>query len=85
MTKGEYFVNGKRLTAFSHEEEIYAHTAPYVPFNLQAKLISEGAVYSKTNTPFAEHVVVDGRLGTGENPNSGVVLGEAIVTMYQQK
>jgi putative intracellular protease/amidase len=39
-----------------------------VPFNLEEELKKLGAEYSKANKPFDDHVIEDGRLITGQNP-----------------
>lgn len=49
-----------------------------VPFDLEAALREEGALYEATD-PWQSKLVVDGRLITGQNPQSGTVVGEALV------
>jgi putative intracellular protease/amidase len=74
---GAPLVQGKRLTAFSTaEEDGYAQDD--VPFDLETALREEGALFEATD-PWQPQVVVDGRLITGQNPQSGTVVGEALV------
>jgi putative intracellular protease/amidase len=69
-------VKGPRLTAFSAaEEDGYAQDD--VPFDLEAALRAEGAIYEATD-PWQSRFVVDGRLITGQNPQSGAAVGEAL-------
>ena len=67
--KGQPFVKGKKLTAFSNTEEESAGMAKYLPFLLETKLLSLGAVYTK-GTDYVKHVVEDGNIITGQNPAS---------------
>lgn len=73
---GSPLVRGRKLTCFSDaEEDGYADKD--VPFDLEAALREEGALYESTE-PWNPHLVVDGRLITGQNPQSGSVIGEAL-------
>jgi putative intracellular protease/amidase len=47
-------------------------------------LKSRGAKYSKAAEKFGAHVVVSGRLLTGQNPASAAPLGEALVKALKQ-
>ena len=69
-------VRGRKLTSFSSaEEDGYADDD--VPFDLETALRDEGALYEATE-PWQPKLVVDGRLITGQNPQSGAVVGEAL-------
>jgi putative intracellular protease/amidase len=76
---GEYLVKGKDLTGFSWTEEGLAKRDKAVPYNLEDELKNRGAKYGKGTLPFVSHVVVDGRLITGQNPASAAAVGEALV------
>jgi putative intracellular protease/amidase len=77
LDDGTPLVRGRKLTAFSSaEEDGYAQDD--VPFDLEGALRGEGAIYEAT-TPWQSKLVVDGRLITGQNPQSGTVVGEALV------
>jgi putative intracellular protease/amidase len=73
---GEPLVRGRKLTGFSDAEE-NGYADKDVPFDLEAALKEEGALYESTE-PWHPHLVVDGRLITGQNPQSGSVIGEAL-------
>jgi putative intracellular protease/amidase len=73
---GVPLVRGRTLTSFSKaEEDGYARDD--VPFDLETALREEGAVFEATD-PWQPKTVVDGRLITGQNPQSGTVIGEAL-------
>lgn len=74
---GSFFVTGKRITGFTNEEEKAVHLADRVPFLLESKLIKEGALFYETPI-FTSHVVVDGNLITGQNPQSSLEIAETI-------
>lgn len=76
---GDYLIKGKKLTAFSWEEEELADRADAVPFSLEDELKKRGARYEKAVQPFAVHVVEDGRLITGQNPSSARPVAEAVI------
>ncbi|SEK97498.1 Putative intracellular protease/amidase [Roseateles sp. YR242] len=82
LEDGTPLVRGRRLTAFSNaEEEHYAKAD--VPFSLEDALRAEGADHVSTD-PWQPHVVVDGRLMTGQNPASGGALAKEIVAALRQ-
>ncbi len=74
---GKPFIQGKKLTAFSKMEE-YDYAREDVPYELEDALRAEGADYSSVEN-WQPHVVVDGRLITGQNPASAGQLGEALL------
>jgi len=69
LSDDTYFVSGKQVTAFTNEEEDLADRTQYMPFMLEDALIARGGSFSRGEN-WAEHVVVDGRFITGQNPNS---------------
>jgi putative intracellular protease/amidase len=83
LSDGSYLVAGKRLAAFTDEEEHAVHRAEIVPFLLASALSSRGAIHIDTPT-FQPNVVVDGRLVTGQNPASAWGVGEAIARLLKK-
>lgn len=82
LDDGAPLVRGRKLTSFSTaEEDGYARED--VPFDLEGALREEGALYSATG-PWQPKLVVDGRLITGQNPQSGTLVGEALVEALKQ-
>lgn len=68
LNDGSSLVAGRNVSSFTTSEEV-GHSADDVPFFLDAALTKEGAHHSQA-PPFQPHVVVDGRLITGQNPAS---------------
>jgi len=82
LDDGAPLVRGRKLTSFSTAEEI-GYADEDVPFDLQTALREEGALYEATD-PWHPKAVVDGRLITGQNPQSGTLVGEALVDALKQ-
>lgn len=78
---GSLLVAGKRLTGFAWAEEVLAGVAGKVPYNAEAEMRRRGARYDKALLPYLPHVVVDGRLVTGQNPFSAKATAKAILAM----
>lgn len=83
LSNGQYLVDGKKLNAFTNEEEIAAKLETVVPFLLESKLIERGAQFEKAGL-WQEKVVVDGRLVTGQNPASARKVGAETLKVLQQ-
>ena len=62
-------VAGKRVNAFTDEEEKTTGLYDIVPFHLEEELRALGAKFESSGKQQA-HVTVDGRLVTGQNPAS---------------
>lgn len=77
LKNGDRLIKGKKLTSFSNEEEKLNGTVPVVPFLLQTALDKDGAIYS-CEKPWSDYVVTDGRLVTGQNPQSALTLGKTV-------
>ncbi|MBD5640886.1 MAG: type 1 glutamine amidotransferase domain-containing protein [Desulfovibrio sp.] len=80
LKDGKRLIDGRKLTSFSNAEENLAGTASVVPFLLQTALEKDGAIYS-CEKPWSDYVVVDGRLVTGQNPQSALSLGKTLRKM----
>lgn len=80
LQDGTYLVSGKKVNAFTNEEEVAAGVAAIVPFMLENKLTERGARFEKSGL-WQPHVTVDGRLITGQNPQSATGVGEAIAAL----
>lgn len=78
LENGHYLIEGKKLDSFTNDEEKAHGTAKVVPFMLETALVEEGATFD--NGPmWSDHVVVDGRLITGQNPFSALSLGKKLL------
>lgn len=84
LNDGSYLIAGKRLDSFTNEEERLNGTANVVPFLLQSELEKRGCIYD-TMAPWSDHVVVDSRLVTGQNPQSALSLGKTLLKLLNPK
>jgi putative intracellular protease/amidase len=84
LSDGNYLISGKKIAAFTNDEEADIEQTEILPFLLQDKLIERGAhhVYGKS---WAENVVVDGRLITGQNPASAKKVATKIIEHFESK
>ncbi|MFF4648589.1 type 1 glutamine amidotransferase domain-containing protein [Streptomyces sp. NPDC001380] len=83
LSDGSPLVAGRRLAAFTNAEEAAVGLTDVVPFHLQTRLEELGAEHSAAEN-FAAHVVVDGRLVTGQNPASATGVGEALAEVLDR-
>ncbi len=79
---GKPLVFGRRVTGFTDTEEDAAGLTDVVPFLVEDMLVANGGVYSK-GADWASHVVVDGKLVTGQNPASSKDAAKALLKMLQ--
>lgn len=80
LDSGKLLIDGKNLDCFTNREEELNGTANVVPFMLQTALSDKGAKVD-TAPPWSDHVVVDGRLVTGQNPQSALSLGKKLLEL----
>ncbi len=83
LSDGSLLVAGKGCAAFCNEEEAAAGLVSFLPERDGGKscediLLARGSKYSKGGD-WGSHVVVDGRIITGQNPASAAGVGAAIV------
>ncbi len=83
LSDGVLLVAGRRVTGFSWVEEVLAGVARKVPYNAEAKMKQRGAHYEKAWLPFIPKVVVDGRLVTGQNPQSAKATAEQVAVLLR--
>lgn len=77
--QGRSPVRGRRMTAFSNLEERLNPYSWKASWLLQDRLEEVGVEYEKAALPMRPHVVVDGTLYTGQNPQSSQPLAERLV------
>ncbi|WP_372696798.1 type 1 glutamine amidotransferase domain-containing protein [Arthrobacter sp. JSM 101049] len=85
LANGLRLVEGRKVAAFTNDEEIAAGKDKVIPFYLADRLEEQGATHVSADV-FEEKVVVDERLVTGQNPASAAgvakemekILAEAI-------
>ncbi|MFK7049094.1 MULTISPECIES: type 1 glutamine amidotransferase domain-containing protein [Flavobacterium] len=83
LNNGKYLVDGKKINAFTNEEESAIKLENVVPFSLETKLIERGAKFEKSGL-WQSHVTVDQRVVTGQNPQSAHGVGEAVLKELQK-
>lgn len=71
---------GKQMTGLSNREELFNRFARKAPWLLEDKLKELGVRYSKGKVPLRPHIVVDGNLYTGQNPQSSEKLAERVIS-----
>lgn len=76
-------IDGKQVAAFSNAEEEALQLNKVVPFSLQDELIINGAKYIE-QPAWSANVVTDGRLITGQNPQSAAGVGNAVCDLLQE-
>ncbi len=77
LSDGSYLVDGKRISAFTDSEERAVKLDSVVPFLLASELSERGARHQPA-PDWSCQVVVDGRLVTGQNPQSAAEVGKAL-------
>ncbi|MES1954933.1 type 1 glutamine amidotransferase domain-containing protein [Salinisphaera hydrothermalis] len=77
LSDGSYLVSDKKLSAFTDSEEHAVGLENVVPFLLASRLSERGAHHEAADD-WNEKVTVDGRLVTGQNPQSATKVGEAL-------
>ena len=80
LSNGKYLVDGKNLTAFTDAEEAEVQATDIVPFLLETELKNHGANHIAAAN-WSNHVEVDGRLVTGQNPASAAGVGAEVVKL----
>lgn len=81
LSDGRYLIEGKRINSFTDSEEREVKKDFLVPFLLEAKIRDRGGVF-EGGSNWSDQVVVDGRLLTGQNPQSASRLGKSIVKQW---
>ena len=82
---GSKLIDGARVTGYSDFEELVAGDRKFVPYSLQAALSERGATFEKAFLPFGPHVLIDGRVITGQNPRSASRVGESLARLMAHR
>lgn len=81
--EGQFLVHDRNVTGFSNAEEAAVGLTDVVPFLVEDMLKDHGASYT-SGDDWQPHIVVDGRLITGQNPASSVGVADAVIRQLQQ-
>jgi putative intracellular protease/amidase len=83
LPDGTPLVRGRKLTAFTDDEERAVALDQRMPFLLESRLRELGAQFEPAPN-WQEHVVVDGKLVTGQNPQSSAAAAEAVIKLLER-
>ena len=79
---GTPLVQGRKVTGFANTEEEAVQLTKIVPFLVENELVAKGGQYSK-GADWQPHVVIDGKLITGQNPASSAPTALAVLRQLQ--
>lgn len=82
LSNGEPLVKGKTITSFTDEEEIETTLDRYMPFFLETRLREQGGNFVK-HPNWSNHAEVDGKLVTGQNPQSTVSVAKEVINLIK--
>ncbi|MET0424722.1 MAG: type 1 glutamine amidotransferase domain-containing protein, partial [Actinoplanes sp.] len=71
-------VTGRNVTGFSNAEETQAGLAAKAPWLIEDRLVALGAAFT-AGEPWKSHVIVDGKLITGQNPSSSAEVADELL------
>lgn len=77
---GTPLVNDKVVTGFKDSEEVAVGLQDIVPFMLESKLKEKGGKY-ESGDDWSSKVCVDGKLVTGQNPQSSEACAAAVISL----
>jgi putative intracellular protease/amidase len=79
---GKWLFDGRRVTGFTNAEEQQVGLADKAPWLLEDRLKAAGGSFEHSGSPWAERVIVDGNLYTGQNPASSRPLAQTLVEAF---
>lgn len=83
LSSGEPLLKGQTVTSFTDAEEAAVNLVEQMPFLLETELKKNGATFTSADN-FKPHVVVSGRLVTGQNPASATPMAEKLVEVIKK-
>jgi putative intracellular protease/amidase len=83
LSSGVSLVKGRNVTMFTNEEEHAVELASLMPFMLETKLRELGANVV-AGTMWQDHTIVDGKLVTGQNPQSSSSVANSVVKLLAE-
>lgn len=81
---GGFAFDGRRLAVFTDEEERAGGLGDRTPFWVEGRLRELGALI-ESGAPWSSTVVVDGRLVSGQNPQSSVATAERLLAVLAER
>lgn len=83
LRDGTPVVKGRKVTAFTDDEERAVELDRHMPFLLETRLRELGAVFVPAAN-WQDNVVVDGKLVTGQNPQSSASAAWAVIELLEE-
>ncbi len=83
LKDGTAVVRGRKVTAFTDNEERAVELDRHMPFLLETRLRELGAQFVPAEN-WKDHVVVDGTLVTGQNPQSSGSAAKAVIELLSK-
>jgi putative intracellular protease/amidase len=80
LGNGEPLVRGRKLTAFTDDEERAVALDGLMPFLLESRLREQGATFIPADD-WQDNVIVDDNLVTGQNPQSSASAALAVIQL----
>ncbi|MGB5607106.1 MAG: type 1 glutamine amidotransferase domain-containing protein [Gammaproteobacteria bacterium] len=80
LADGTALVKGRKLTAFTNNEEKAVGLDTAMPFLLESRLRELGAEFVPAGD-WSDNIVVDGKLVTGQNPQSSGSAAQAVIDL----
>ena len=77
---GEPLVKGRHVTGFTNGEEAAVELTDVVPFLIEDEFKALGGLYEK-GPDWLPHIVIDGKLVTGQNPASSEGVAKALLQL----
>lgn len=81
---GQPIAKGRKVTGFTNSEEAAVQLVDVVPYLLEDVLKEQGAIFSST-ADWGVHVVQDGLLTTGQNPQSSKETARALLETLRRR
>lgn len=81
---GAPLVRGRTVTGFTNTEEAAVGLTDVVPFLVEDMLKANGGHYEK-KADWADHVIIDGNLITGQNPASSEAAARAVIALLEMR
>jgi putative intracellular protease/amidase/ketosteroid isomerase-like protein len=84
LSNGKFLIEGKRISAFSNNEEKEAKLDSIMPFLPENKIKENGGIYIPASN-WAYNVVSDGNIVTGQNPESAKGIAQEIIRIIEKQ
>jgi len=80
---GESLLKGRKVSAFTNQEEEEVQLTKVVPFLLEDAILHKGAIFCKVDN-WGHYAVQDGMLITGQNPGSSTSVAKILLEVLEK-